>query len=166
MQFLLQCAMPNDLTDSVTMKASKGRWLKGSSIGLVFLVIVLSVRFPPTPFFLVFRILMIPLCLFAVTVCVTAFITDKYDLRLNPQGIEFGSFYGKRRYKWSEIKATGVIRPVTGERVFIELTQPTSSGNGGRLPIRYLPDNYGMKAEELAKMLLRWQREYGRVEGP
>jgi hypothetical protein len=73
---------------------------------------------------------------------------------LSTEGLEFGSFYGKQRYKWSEIRATGVIRPVTGQRVFIELVGGSRAAEDEQIPLCYLPDNYGMSAEELANMLL------------
>jgi hypothetical protein len=130
-------------------------------IALIFLLIALFGDFPRTLFFLVLRALWVPICLFAMVVFVTGIITNRYNAVLSREGIEFGSFYGKQRYKWSQIKATGVIRPVTGKRVFIELTQPGQSQTGSRLRLRYLPDNYGMDAEELAKTILRWVREYG-----
>ncbi|SRR6266571_4749367 len=155
--------MRDEVKDSVILKASKGRWLAQFSTALVFLAILLGAQFPDTWFFLVFRLLMAPICVLGIVVCGTAVVTNKYNLVLDSEGVEFGSFYGRQRYKWSRIKATGVIRPLTGKRVFIELAQPTQSQKRGSLPLKYLPDNYGMDADELAKTLLRWQREYGGV---
>jgi len=148
------------VTGSLILKASKRRFAVRCCVTLVFFLIGMFADFPDTVFFFAFRILLVSCCSFAMAVFMSGIITNRYDAVLNPKGIEFGSFYGRRRYRWSEIRAAGVICPVTGKRVFIELRQTGSSDKSARLPLAYLPDTYGMDPDELAQTILRWQREY------
>lgn len=98
-----------------------------------------------------------------MAVFMVGIFTNRYDAVLNADGIKFGTFSGKRHFLWTEIKAVYVLREVTGKRVCIELNtqEPTKSG---RIALKNLPDTYGMDADELARTLLRWQREHGTVQ--
>ena len=129
-------------------------------IALVFFIIAL-IAFPPTPFFWVLRILMIPACLLGMVIFITGIITSRYDAVLDREGIEFGTFLGKRRFKWAEIKSVLVINAMTGKEVCLEFKNQPQPNDSGKPPFKRLPDTYGMEADELAKTLVRWQHEYG-----
>ncbi len=90
---------------------------------------------------------------FMVGIC-----TSKYDAILNPDGFTFGTFFGKRIYLWTEIKAVYVLREVTGKQVCLELNSSRTQSAG--IALKRLPGTYGMDADEFAKTLLRWQREH------
>jgi hypothetical protein len=142
------------------MRASKGAWLLRFAICLLLLISLLTGDLPRTPFVFVVTILAAPLFVFALIVFLVAIFTNRYNLILGSDGITFGSFYGMQHYEWHEIKAAGVVKPVSGTRVFIELSNASDSANPASSTYRYLPENYGMDPHELAKLLLRWKREH------
>ena len=155
--------MQNDLTESIRLKASKGRFCVLFSIVMTFFLIALGAQFPPTLFYLVFRVLLVPFCLLGMAVLAVGIFTSRYDAVLSADGIKFGTFLGKQHYRWTKIKAVYVLREVTGKRVCIQLCDQEPEPSG-RIRLKNLPDNYGMDADTLARTLLRWQREHGGVQ--
>src|SRR5260370_11816643 len=105
-----------DTTASLRLKASKQRSFGAFCAFLVFLVVTLAAQFPPTAFYFVFRALLVPTCLLGMAIFVVGVFTDRYDAVLSPDGIKFGTFSGKRHYRWPDIKAVYVLREVTGRR--------------------------------------------------
>src|SRR6478609_6621451 len=101
--------------DSLTLEALKMRFFMWFCVYASFLAGSLFMQFPPTLFYLVIRIVGIPFGLFGMFVCMTGMITSRYDLVLSKEGIEFGSFQGRQRYEWSQVRATGIIRHTTGK---------------------------------------------------
>src|SRR5439155_24185817 len=95
----------NDLTDSLTLKASKSRYLGYFVVVMVFLLIALFADFPRAPFFRIIKIVAVPACLLAMTVVMPGMMSNRYDAVLSRSGIEFGTFSGKRRFRWSDIQA-------------------------------------------------------------
>jgi hypothetical protein len=79
---------------------------------------------------------------------------------LDREGIVVGKFFGKRRFKWTEIKSVLVINAVSGKEVCLEVNRSASS----KPALVRLPNTYGMEPDELAKTIVRWQREYGRFK--
>ena len=130
---------------------------------MIFFLIALPAQFAPTLFYLVFKVLLVPLCLLGMAVFAVGIFTSRYDAVLCADGIKFGTFFGKRHYCWTKIKAVYVLREVTGKRVCIEWCDQEPEPSG-RIHLKNLPDNYGMDADTLARTILRWQREHGAVQ--
>jgi len=108
---------------------------------------------------------MVPACLLALIVFLVGIATNRYDALLSREGFGFGTLSGRRLIKWSQIRSVYVIRAITGKEVCLELECEASSHVPGKHVLKRLPETYGMDAEELAKTLLRWQREYGTTRG-
>jgi len=150
------------VADSLTLKASKLRFAIYLFWSVLFLLLVIFVRFPQSAFFFVIRIIAAPWSLFGIVVSFSGLMTRRYDTVLSRDGIQFGSFYGKRHYRWADVNGIGVVPLATGKRVWIRLEQKSSDSSKDSL--RYLPENYGMQAEELVGLVLDWQREFGRAK--
>ena len=134
-----------------------------AALMMVFLLIALFADFPRAPFFRIIKIVAVPACLLAMTVVMPGMMSNRYDAVLSRSGIEFGTFSGKRPFRWSDIQAFYVLREITGKRVCIQLNEQAASPESGRVGLKSLPDNYGMDADELAKTLLRWHRQHAAV---
>jgi len=155
--------MQNESTEPVRLKASKRRFSFLFLICVVFFLIALRAQFPRGIFYSVVKVLLVPASSFGMAVSAVGIFTSRYDAVLSADGIKFGTFFGKRHYRWTEIKAVYVLREVTGERVCIELRDQDAEPSG-RIRLKNLPDNYGMKATTLARKLMRWQGDHGALQ--
>ena len=108
---------------------------------------------------------MVPACLFGMVVFATGIMTNKYDAILSKDGIDYGTFSGRKRFAWREIRRVLVINAVSGKEVCLELNnQSVTDGSKTWSTLRRLPDTYGMDPDEFAKTLVRWQHKCSNLQ--
>lgn len=74
-------------------------------------------------------------------------------LLLNEEGLRIRHLFATREHRWEDIQKFWADRRVTGQMGVYYLL------NGNRLmQVHSLPDNYGMKPQELAILLNQWHR--------
>jgi hypothetical protein len=99
-------------------------------------------------------------------VCVIALFSKRMVLRLTPEGFAFGTLKKRYFYHWSDILIFGV-GSVGQKRVCFTLREHRSDQERVREINqraigfdRFLPDTYGKKPMELAKLLEDWRHRY------
>ena len=155
-----QIVMTDILQHKLTMVASKERFVPILCISLVFILILVLVPFPSTVYAGTVQILGLLLFGSGLLTALFGLFTSKFNLVFDENGLEFGSPLQKRKYGWGSLKAVVVVGTRTGKRVFIEFVSPPDQSNVKTPFVRYLPETYGLEAEELAKIILDWQRRY------
>jgi hypothetical protein len=94
--------------------------------------------------------------------------TRRMHLRLNASGFAFGTLRKQYMYSWSEIESFGVAEFASNRWVCFVFApgyrteakvRAINQDFGGF--DRFLPETYGMRAEELAKLLESWRLQYG-----
>lgn len=103
-----------------------------------------------------------------IMVSLSAVLSSRMVLRLTPEGFAFGTLRRKYFYGWSDIAEFGVGRAGTKRTCF---TLRGDYAGEERLRIinqgsigfdRFLPDTYGKKPMELARLLEDWRYRYSR----
>ena len=88
-------------------------------------------------------------------------------LHLDEEGFIFSSLFRAHRVRWDEVEGFGVVRVASSQMVgwlYREGRQP--QGRGVRMSLAIagchaaLPENYGLRAEELAQLLERLRQEW------
>jgi hypothetical protein len=105
-----------------------------------------------------------------ILVSLTALFSERMVLRLTSEGFGFGTLRRKHFYKWSDIAVFGV-GSVTQRRTCFTLREGYAgeerirSINRGSIGFeRFLPDTYGKKPMELAKLLEDWRHRYSDIK--
>ncbi|HTH46571.1 MAG TPA: hypothetical protein VMB21_03585 [Candidatus Limnocylindria bacterium] len=120
--------------------ASNGEWLMGG-VGIAFGVI-------------------------GIVVSPAALFSKRMMLRLTPQGFGYGTLRKKYFYKWGDVAGFGVGNVVEKQACFTlreDFMGEEKVRTINRRWIgfeRFLPDTYGMKAMELAKLMEEWRFLY------
>jgi len=96
-------------------------------------------------------------------------VSKRMHLQLAQRGFSFGTLRKQYSYSWSDIAYFGVVEfgrerwvcfVLSPHYVGEEHVQATNQAFGGF--DRFLPDTYGMRAEELAALLEAWRARAGR----
>ena len=89
-------------------------------------------------------------------------------LRLTKEGFEMSSLYRKRGYRWSDVSGFSVGQVSKGKMVVFGLSEQFQSLQGLRRASKKitgyeaaLPDNYGMRYEDLAALMNQYKEEAG-----
>jgi hypothetical protein len=69
----------NVLHHEVIMNMAKGHWILRLFMATGFFLVALLAHAPPNALLLAWRILMLPVCAFAILVFATAIVTNKYE---------------------------------------------------------------------------------------
>jgi hypothetical protein len=99
-------------------------------------------------------------------ICTVVLFSKKMVLRLTSEGFAFGTLRKKYFYKWSDIAEFGVGRAGTKRTCFnlrwhrFEEERVRRINRGSIGFDRFLPDTYGKKPMELARLLEDWRYRY------
>ncbi len=107
---------------------------------------------------------------FGAVVCAVVLFSKKMVLRLTPEGFSFGTLRKKNFYRWSDIAAFGVGSAGTKRTCFtlredyigeewLRIINQNAIGFD-----RFLPDTYGKKPMELARLLEDWRYRYSNLK--
>ena len=103
-----------------------------------------------------------------IIVAAVALFSERMVLRLTPEGFGFGTLKKRYFYYWSDILVFGV-GDVGAKKVCFTLREHIRKDLGvreiNRRAIgfdRFLPDTYGMKPMDLAKLLEDWRHRHAR----
>ncbi len=96
----------------------------------------------------------------------TAF-SPRSRLRLSPEGFTFGTIRRISTYRWSDVAAFFPLRVAGHDRVCFKFSKEFS-GEMKQRQInqdfggfdRFLPNDYGMRADQLAELLESWRSRY------
>ena len=108
---------------------------------------------------------------FGFVVLIWATFSPKSRLRLSPRGFEFGSMKRVSSYLWSDISEFFPARFAGGSWVCFTFSEKYSGETKvrhvnqrfGKFD-RFLPNNYGLSAEDLAGLLERWRSRFGNAK--
>ena len=108
------------------------------------------------------------ICLFGFVILLfspVVFFPKRYSLSLTPEGFTVNSLFGSRTLKWNDVKEFMVVASGRAgiKRVVFNYSDTYKKGETTRKVMRNLVGYeeqlgaYGMKAEDLADLLSRWQ---------
>ena len=91
--------------------------------------------------------------------------SPKSHLRLSPQGFSFGTWQRVSSYRWADVSGFFTTKFTTGRRVGFAFAshyrqEPPIRWMSPPFYGRFLPNQYGMDAVELAKLLESWRSRY------
>jgi hypothetical protein len=98
--------------------------------------------------------------------CTVALFSKRMVLRLTPEGFGFGTLRKRYFYHWSDILVIGVgsigqKRVCFTLREYIPGEEKVRKVNQGAIGFdRFLPDTYGKKPMELAKLMEDWRHRH------
>jgi hypothetical protein len=101
-----------------------------------------------------------------VPVSLSALFSKRIVLRLTPEGFSFGTLRKKYFYNWTDIAqfgvgSVGVKKTCFTLRADYQGETKVRAINQGFMGFdRFLPDTYGKKPVELAKLLEEWRQRY------
>src|SRR6266404_3321264 len=103
---------------------------------------------------------------FGSVICTAVLFSKRMALRLTPEGFGFGTLKKRYFYHWSDVLVFGV-GSIGVKRVCFTLHENIREEkrirqiNQGAIGFdRFLPDTYGKKPMELAKLLEDWRHRY------
>jgi len=163
------------MNDEIILKPSKAKWSGGLLLGLMGVVGgALVVSHPLKESYFWIACLCIVFFGFLVIGSIMQLFLGHYFLRIGAQGIQYRSLRGTHFFNWFDIDEFGVCKFRTylsgiqhqRKTVGFKMSKKIKHGWFGGLTKRiygydmFLPDNYGMKYEELAKLLNDKKRQY------
>lgn len=94
-------------------------------------------------------------------------LSPKSHLRLSPEGFSFGTLRQVSVYRWTDVSGFFTTKFTTGRRVGFAFAahyrqEPPIRWMSPPFHGRFLPNQYGMDAVELAKLLESWRSRYAK----